>query len=220
MPFLRGNWKPVIITVLAIFSTGAFLFLKNNAPQESVIIYKTTQPTPKQRQTDAGNDATHPGHEHNHDHPHDHASHSHTTENASNNRAYDWREDNGLDLPRPEEDLWKHTYTHGDGAESTDNGDKETYPPQDWYNTEDPALYIQYLRAQLIKQFGDIPQVHIFVEWREKRKQGIPIRNAEEYITFLEAQYYLWPSATTLHTLETLRNEKANGVRIIFRSEK
>lgn len=218
MPFLRRNWKPVIIMVLVIFSIGAFLFFKNNAPQEPVIIYKTTQPAPKQKQADAGNTATHAEHEHNHEHPHDNISHSHTTEDTLSDSAYDWREDNGLNSPRLAEDPWKHTYTQG--AELPDNGDKETYPPHDWYKTEDSALYIQYLRAQLIKQFGDIPQIHIFVEWENKRRQGIPIRDAEEYITFLEAQYYLWPSETTLRTLETLRNEKANGVRIIFRSEK
>ncbi len=64
MPFLPRSRKPIIILVSVIFSIGAFLFFKNNAPQEPVVIYKVTQPAPKQKQAAAGNDATHADHEH------------------------------------------------------------------------------------------------------------------------------------------------------------
>ncbi|MYC77223.1 hypothetical protein F4X10_15780 [Candidatus Poribacteria bacterium] len=220
MPFLQKNRKPVIILGLVILGTGAFLFLNNNSPQEPVIIYKVTQPSLKQKQaqTDVENAALEPESEHNHEYSHDTMPHSHVLEVTPSSEGYDWREEDGFGVSDSKTDPWKQTYTQP--AEPSKSTETETYPPPNWHKTEDPELYIQYLRAQLIKQFGDIPQVHIFVGWERERRQGIPIRDAEEYITFLEAQYHLWPSETTLRTLETLRKEKAEGVRIIFRSEK
>ncbi len=208
MPFLQRSRKPTIILVSVIFFIGAFLFFKNNAPQEPVIIYKTTQLTPKQKQTDAGNDATRA--------EHDPMSHSYAPEASPTSEGYDWRDSNGLGVSGSETDPWKQTY--GQPEKVSENADAETYPPPDWYKTEDPELYIQYLRAQLIKQFGDIPEVHIIVEDERKMLLGLP-QTLDEYIAALEAMYHLWPTPGNKKTLEHTRELKANGnrVNIIFR---
>ena len=131
---------------------------------------------------------------------------------ALTGRENDWRDDSGFDLPFPQNDPWAGIYP---GSEPTDDAD-DTYPPRDWHKTEDPALWIEYLQAQLIKQFGDIPEVHTFVAFREKGKLGIPIKDVDEYLNFLRAQYTLWPMEETLKTLENLENRMAEGVNIVF----
>ena len=216
MPLLQRNWKPIII-VLAVFGTTIFIFFKNNMPPEPVIIYKATPLSSDQKRTNAENAATGTKHTHINEHPHDNTPDTYISNDTSNDKIYDWREDKGVDSPSTEDDPWKQAYMQKTEEKSLDSGDDRTSPPQDWYKTEDPMLYAQYLQTQLIKQFGDIPQIHIFVEWQKKRRQGLPIRNAAEYITFLEAQYYLWPSEVTLRTLKTLQEEKASGVQIIFK---
>ena len=85
--------------------------------------------------------------------------------------------------------------------------------PPDWPNTENTALYIKYYRAQLLKQFGDIPQVHIVVNHERKKKEGMPITQ-DEFIAYLEALYHLWPSEQTLHTLERHRRLKADKEQV------
>lgn len=82
--------------------------------------------------------------------------------------------------------------------------------PPDWYTTEDPILRAEYLRAQLVKQFGDIPQVHTVAEWHLKAPMGITRVPIDEYIAFLEAQLHLWPSDVTRRTLENARNRQKN----------
>ena len=153
------------------------------------------------------------GHSHDHPHPHDTAPHSHATEPTTTSEGYDWRDDSGFDLSFPQNDPWAGIYPED---EPTDNADG-TYPPRDWHKTEDPALWIEYLQAQLIKQFGDIPEVHTFVAFREKGKFGIPIKDVDEYLNFLKAQYTLWPMEETRKTLENLENSIAAGVNIVFR---
>ena len=113
-----------------------------------------------------------------------------------------------FEAPSAEADPWKQTYTQETDAESSEETNDETYPPRDWYKTEDPELFIEYFRAQLIKQFGDIEEVHIVVDREEKRKLGIPV-TLDEQISFLEAQYYLWPDDNTLEALKSLRTIKA-----------
>lgn len=78
--------------------------------------------------------------------------------------------------------------------------------PLEWWTTEDLVLRAEYYRAQLIKQFGDIPQVHTVADHELKVAMGIPWVPREVFIAFLEAQYHLWPHPTTLQTLENARN--------------
>ena len=60
--------------------------------------------------------------------------------------------------------------------------------------------------------------VHTFVAFREKGKLGIPIKDVDEYLSFLRAQYTLWPMEKTRKTLENLENSIAAGVNIVFGS--
>ena len=41
-------------------------------------------------------------------------------------------------------------------------------PPPDWYKTEDPELYNKYYFAQLLKQFGDIPELRYIIAFLRK----------------------------------------------------
>ena len=65
--------------------------------------------------------------------------------------------------------------------------------PDDWYMTKNPKLRNDYFRAILIKQFGDIPEVHVIAEYQRKRVLGIS-PTIDERNAFLEAQVRLWPN--------------------------
>lgn len=79
--------------------------------------------------------------------------------------------------------------------------------------TDDPELYAKIYREQLIKQFGDIPEVHTVVESEKKMKFGGIIfpGGEDELITYYEALYVLWPHESTLRHLEKARKAKADG---------
>ena len=210
---LRKNWY-WILAVLVVIGIGSFQILRPKEPLEPIKIYKTVTPAPKPSpaQTNKAGTASPEVHGHSHDHPHGPASHFHATESTPTGRENDWRDDSGFDLPFSQNDPWAGIYPE---SEPTDDAG-DTYPPRDWYETEDPALWIEYLQAQLIKQFGDIPEVHTFVAFREKGKLGIPIKDVDEYLNFLKAQYTLWPMEKTRKTLENLENRMAEGVNIVF----
>ena len=77
--------------------------------------------------------------------------------------------------------------------EKTDN---IIYIPDKWYKTRDPLLRNDYFLAVLIKQFGDIPEVHTIAEYQRKRIQGLQV-TTEEYNAYLDAQNRLWPNRET-----------------------
>ena len=87
--------------------------------------------------------------------------------------------------------------------------------PHHWIHTEDRILFAEYYRAQLIKQFGDIPQVHTVAKMELKHAIGaaIGIRwfklKPGEHIAYLEALYHLWPTENHRWTLENARKEEA-----------
>ena len=98
-----------------------------------------------------------------------------------------------------------------DDARRTDSlTEAETYPPKDWHKTKDPELRAEYLYAQLIKQFGDTPEVQVIGDYELKAAQGIP-PTLGEYIEFLEAHVYLWPNDKTLSTLKEMRRIRAEN---------
>lgn len=135
--------------------------------------------------------------------------HSHAVEENLSSTGYDWRDDRNPGSQRAKADPWKQIYEQKADAEPSEGTNEETYSPQDWHKTEDPELSIKYFRAQLIKQFGDIKEVHIIADREEKRKFGSPV-TLDEQIVFLEAQYSLWSNTNTLKTLEKLRKIKAD----------
>ena len=82
--------------------------------------------------------------------------------------------------------------------------------PGSWFKIKDPVLYVKYFRAQLLRQFGNIPEIHIVADMELKIRQRVyPTR--DEQITYLEALYELWPNKETLADLEYQRKVKAAG---------
>lgn len=182
----KWYWAPTAVVVLCI--SGIVFFLKpKTETQEPIKTYKAVTPAPKTRATkETGKEETDitPSHSHDHNHGHSHETvpHFHAEETNISSSGYDWRDDSTFDAALPKSDPWKQTHPESETADTTD----DTYPPRDWYKTEDPELFIKYFRAQLIKQFGDVEEVHIVVDREEKRKLGIPV-TLDEQINFLEA---------------------------------
>ena len=87
--------------------------------------------------------------------------------------------------------------------------------PRHWIHTEDRILFAEYYRAQLVKQFGDIPQVHTVATQELKHAIGaaigIPWFKAKpgEHIAYLEALYHLFPTESHRQTLENARKDAA-----------
>jgi hypothetical protein len=77
--------------------------------------------------------------------------------------------------------------------------------PTNWSQTEDSELRAKYYHAQLLKQFGNIPAVHI-VAAREQKKakvlEGYVVFTLDETIDFDKAQYLLWPNERNRDKLE------------------
>ena len=76
--------------------------------------------------------------------------------------------------------------------------------PADWDQTEDPELRAKYYHAHLLKQFGNIPAVHIVAEREQKKASGggVVISTLDEMIDFAKAQYLLWPNKSNREFLE------------------
>jgi RNA polymerase sigma factor (sigma-70 family) len=179
--------------------------------------YKTTQLSKPQANVDdtvSFDDHNHApdqdhNHSHDHDHSHDTAPDFRTVQRSPNDNANDWRDESPYDAQRPKTDPWKkldvqHTETEASTGSSKDS---EVYPPPNWHLTKDPALRAEYFHAQLINQFGDIPEVHTLAAYQRKQELGIPV-TIDEYIESLEARYHLWRNKSILRALESLRKEK------------
>ena len=61
---------------------------------------------------------------------------------------------------------------------------------------EDPQKWVDHNRAQLIKEYGDIPDAHIIADFMEKIELGLPITK-EEYETYLAKIEELQPGQFT-----------------------
>lgn len=100
---------------------------------------------------------------------------------------YDWREDS--------------THSH-----------EPLHQPKLWQQVETAVerpvnvrdVTAEALRHQLIQRFGDIPQVHTFVEMRERIENGEQL-TPEEYIAYVESSLHLFPSKQTAHSLEEIK---------------
>ena len=217
MTFLKKNRKRVIFIGLVIFSIGVFVFSQNKPPKEPIILYKATQPSKPQANVDdtlnpdAHNHALGQDHNHSHDHDHSHdtATDFRTVQQPPSDNAYDWRDESPYDAQRPKTDPWKKSGVQQTDTEASTNSseDSEVYPPPNWHLTKDPALRAEYFYAQLINQFGDIPEVHTVAAYQRKKELGIPV-TIDEYIESLEARYHLWPNKSILRALERLRKER------------
>ncbi|MYA69738.1 hypothetical protein F4Y19_06560 [Candidatus Poribacteria bacterium] len=154
-------------------------------------------------------------HDHSHrgDDPHSVELRSQKAESTTTDDRQDWRDNATFDSTRSKTDPWEQPHPEREVTKDTIENTNQTYPPPNWHTTEDPILRAEYLRAQLVKQFGDIPQVHTVAEWHLKMRQETPPTH-EEYIEFLQAQLHLWPSAATRCTLERNQKLKAAGVHV------
>ena len=83
--------------------------------------------------------------------------------------------------------------------------------PANWDQTKDPELRAKYYHAHLLKQFGNIPAVHIVAE-HERRKAkasgGYVTYTSEEMIDFAKAKHLLWPNKSNQDFLEGLLKSK------------
>ena len=89
--------------------------------------------------------------------------------------------------------------------------------PRGWFKVKDPVLYTKYFRAQLLRQFGNMPEVHIVADMELKERQWI-YPTDDEYIIYLKALYRLFPNKSNLRTLEDYQKRKAEGrnFRLIY----
>ena len=71
----------------------------------------------------------------------------------------------------------------------------------------DPDELADMILKGLIQRFGDIPEVHTFVEIKRKMFKNDPI-NWDERIAYTTAQYHLWPHPETKKTLEILLEKR------------
>lgn len=87
--------------------------------------------------------------------------------------------------------------------------------PRHWLHTEDRILFAEYYRAQLVKQFGDYPEVHTVANMGLKQAMGAAIGiprfrvKPGEHLAFLEALYHLFPTEINRQALETARKDAA-----------
>ena len=95
----------------------------------------------------------------------------------------------------------------------------DIYIPDKWYKTGNPILRNDYFLAVLIKQFGDIPEVHTIAEYQQKRIQGLHV-SGDEYNAYLDALKRLWPDRETPQKLGVL--EETNDPEVfakLFREQ-
>lgn len=81
-------------------------------------------------------------------------------------------------------------------------------PPSNWYETEDPELRNKYYFAQLLKQFGDIPEVRYIIAFHLKPKDDITV---EQAIALSEAVYRLNPNTENLKALRFISSLPLDG---------
>ena len=74
-------------------------------------------------------------------------------------------------------------------------------PPPDWPKTEGPELRNKYYFAQLLKQFGDIPEVRYIIVFHLKPKDNITL---EQAIALSKAMYRLFPNEKNLKALRDI----------------
>ena len=86
-------------------------------------------------------------------------------------------------------------------ARGTWIGDPETMDPDELHR----AVY-----NQLLERFGDIPQVHTYMEYSRKTTNNTPM-TLDEKISGLEAMNHLFPSGSTRRTLVYYKWMQANG---------
>ena len=199
---VHRKWRWMLAALISLSIAGLGVFSATRTPPKPIKIYKMVTPSPPTRAlTETNTEKTTPSVQ---DHAHGTLPHSHSTESSTSDDEFDWREDRAFDSTVEKNDPWKQTYPEHTATEDTD----DTYPPRDWYKTEDPELHAEYFYAQLLKQFGDIPEVHVIGEHQKKMAKKKTITE-DDFIRYLEASEVLWPNEENAELLENLRKDQA-----------
>ena len=83
--------------------------------------------------------------------------------------------------------------------------------PINWDQTKDRELRAKYYHAHLLKQFGNIPAVHIVAEHERRRAKAsgdYVTYTSDEMINFAKARHLLWPNKYNRDFLEELLKSK------------
>ncbi len=110
-----------------------------------------------------------------------------TAEKKKRHDSYDWRDD--------EAHLHQHSHQIDPWGSVKDRKAR---------GTDKPNITKEELRAQLVDRFGDIPQVHIFVELGAKYDQGESL-TINELIEYSESMNHLFPNRKTKQSLSILK---------------
>ena len=120
-----------------------------------------------------------------------------------------------------------HVHSHNDGDvdpwwaqlsspedDMLDEESEEPYPPRNWQETLDPALYAEYYRAQIMKQFRDVPDIDrladILAAGKLKLRAQIPM-TLDEALAYNEALNELWPDADTRRSIAAIKDRITTG---------
>ena len=189
----KRKWHWILIPFICIGIAG-FVSLSSKAPSEPIKIYKavTLAPTPEMHA-----EKTEPAMLHGQAQPFLH---------------HDRRDDHTFEVlssfGEPRE---------GFNTQTTDNNNEEANisPPPGWYKTEDPELHAVYFYAQLLKQFGDTPEVHTVAEYNLNVASGRP-QTTDKIQDFLEANYHLFPNEKNRKAIEDFQRIQESGTTIGF----
>lgn len=196
MVFLKKNW--ISILLVFTFLIGLAFVYFNNTPPTDQVIYNDSPVSPVLQQNTSVNPP----------HTHDHNTKPvlNTSTERRNRDTYDWRDDTERVII-PKQNPWRQSYTQKTQENLNEIVDETDAIPRNWYKTKDPIIRAEYLHEVLIKQFGDIPEVHIIGEFEKiVAEGGQPTHN--QYIIFLEAHYALWQDHKTLEVLKSAREKK------------
>ncbi|MDE0554447.1 MAG: hypothetical protein OXI24_09555 [Candidatus Poribacteria bacterium] len=126
---------------------------------------------------------------------------------------YDWQQDEAhLAEKALSTDPWAEYFQTQQGEElnAEDSDTHETNPYPNWPDATDPYERTEGKRWSLIRQFGDIPEVHIVADIEFKMRSKLPY-TIDEKISFLEALNTLWPNTSTQRGLAEAKAWKASG---------
>lgn len=92
---------------------------------------------------------------------------------------------------------------------------EDTRKQKIWRETDDPELYAKLYTETLIRQHGDIPEVHIVVKGEKKKKFGgwriATDADKNEYVEYLRARYVLQPTEYFLCIYNVFKEARDNG---------
>ncbi len=115
---------------------------------------------------------------------------------------YDWLNDENTGKLPPQKDPLADFIAEQQAKDrGTWIGDPETMDPDELHSAE---------YNQLLERFGDIPQVHTFMEYSQKNTGNTPM-TLDERIAGLEAMNHLFPSGSTRRSLVFFKWMKTNG---------